>query len=222
MNYIPISGMTSPTEKPPNMQGMAFSSHFVFNSLSVIQHYIITDNKKGALSSLNKFGRLFRQYVLLMQNDAIEVEQEMNLLQIYLQLQELRYADKLSVTFHCCENIPPRKRIPSVQLAVILEDFLESLLKKGEKKLDIQVHFSSDANYLEVMMEVGEFRSGPLSEMQTLVNGHPETGIGWRRMIEFFNNQNPKIIDYSEKKTFANPDRPDVYRWCLSIRIPFI
>jgi len=214
--------MTSTTFKLSSIKGLSFSSHFVFNSLSVIQYYIMTDNKKEALSSLNKFSRLFRQYVSLVQSDTIEVKQEVNLLHIYLQLQELRYADKLSVTIYCCDNIPTYKKISSIQLAVIVEDFLESLLKKGEKKLDMQIRFSSGAEHLEVSLDVGEFSSGPCSEIQTLANGHYETGIGWRRKIEYFNHNNPKPIHYHENKEFTNSGKPGSYHWRLTIKIPFV
>ncbi|MFW5725538.1 MAG: sensor histidine kinase [Bacteroidota bacterium] len=196
-----------------------FSSHFLFNSLNVVQHYIISDDRKAALSSLNMFSSFFRQYILLVNNEVISVEDEVNLLRIYLKMQELRYSDKLVVNLHCCDHVPLNRKIPSFLLAVIVEDYMENLLQKGKGDPELKVHLSTDCGFLKIIIEAGGFGSPVYSTGNGSFSPFP-SGELWRKYIHSINLQRKVPVQYLEEKVH-NHCLPFCHLRRLSLKIPF-
>ena len=67
--------------------------HFTFNTLSVIQNQI-ENNKEGATDYLLRFSRLLRLILENSIHNYIQVENELELLRKYMDLQLLRFPDK--------------------------------------------------------------------------------------------------------------------------------
>ena len=70
--------------------------HFIFNSLSAINLFILENNRLQASEYLSKFARLVR---LILQNSKeafIPLERELEALQLYLELESLRFENKFS------------------------------------------------------------------------------------------------------------------------------
>lgn len=65
--------------------------HFVFNALSSIQYYIQKNNVQKADKYLTMFGGLIRKYLDFSQVKTITIQQEIDLLQDYLRLEEMRF-----------------------------------------------------------------------------------------------------------------------------------
>ncbi len=65
--------------------------HFIFNSLSSIQHFITSDDKKSALKYLSKFSSLLRQVLESSIHYNVLLSEEIKLLTIYLELEALRF-----------------------------------------------------------------------------------------------------------------------------------
>ncbi len=97
--------------------------HFVFNSLAAIQYYIINNNYEASEKFLVKFSVLIRQFFELSKEDEITIETEISLLRNYLDLETLRFKEKLNYTINIDRNLDTKNsRIPTMLLQPITEN----------------------------------------------------------------------------------------------------
>jgi tetratricopeptide (TPR) repeat protein len=68
--------------------------HFIFNSLNSINMFILENNKLQASEYLSKFSRLVRLILQNSQEAFIPLERELEALQLYLELESLRFENK--------------------------------------------------------------------------------------------------------------------------------
>ena len=68
--------------------------HFIFNSLNSINMFILENNKLQASEYLSKFSRLIRLILQNSQEAFIPLESELEALQLYLELESLRFENK--------------------------------------------------------------------------------------------------------------------------------
>lgn len=68
--------------------------HFIFNSLNSINMFILENNKLQASEYLSKFSRLVRLILQNSQESFIPLERELEALQLYLELESLRFDNK--------------------------------------------------------------------------------------------------------------------------------
>ncbi|MGN7514190.1 MAG: tetratricopeptide repeat-containing sensor histidine kinase [Allomuricauda sp.] len=128
--------------------------HFIFNSLSSIQHLINSDNKKGALIYLSKFSKLLRQVLESSINVSLVLREEIELLKIYIELEALRFDDSFSYSFDIDENLDLDKyEIPMLLVQPYIENAIVHGLmpKKGSKHLTIT--FNDKGNHMECVIE---------------------------------------------------------------------
>jgi LytS/YehU family sensor histidine kinase len=71
--------------------------HFIFNSLNSIQHFITTHEKEEALHYLSKFSKLIRKILENSRQNTVSVSNELELLKLYIQLEQLRSAINLII-----------------------------------------------------------------------------------------------------------------------------
>ncbi len=69
--------------------------HFVFNSLNAIQHFINCKSAPEANIYLAKFSRLMRMHLNMAEDDTIILQSEIQRLEFYLSLEQLRFDKKL-------------------------------------------------------------------------------------------------------------------------------
>jgi hypothetical protein len=65
--------------------------HFIFNSLNAIQHFIIVNENDKAQHYLSKFSRLIRKLLEANEKDHIFLNEELELLERYLEIESLRF-----------------------------------------------------------------------------------------------------------------------------------
>jgi LytS/YehU family sensor histidine kinase len=79
--------------------------HFIFNSLNSINRFILQNNKEQASEYLTKFSKLVR---LILQNSnasLITLESELEALQLYLELESLRFNHRFNFTISVDDEI---------------------------------------------------------------------------------------------------------------------
>ena len=65
--------------------------HFMFNTLSSIQHYITMNDTDKALRFLSKFAKLMRTIMDNSRKTVVSVKDEFTALQLYLELEKSRF-----------------------------------------------------------------------------------------------------------------------------------
>lgn len=67
--------------------------HFIFNSINTIQSYILERDEEEAYNYLSKFGRLIRMVLHHSQEKTLLLEKELEVLNLYIDLEKLRFDD---------------------------------------------------------------------------------------------------------------------------------
>jgi len=100
--------------------------HFVFNILNTIESYALDNNKEAASVMIQKFSRLTRMVLENSMHQLVPFQNDLKSLQLYIELEQMRYADKFMVQYNIQEQImeedyliPPMIIQPFVENAII-------------------------------------------------------------------------------------------------------
>ena len=100
--------------------------HFIFNSLQSINKYVVENDKENASSYLAKFSSLMRLILENSREQEVPLEEDLNALELYVQLEALRFKNRFTYTIDIDpaidkENtlIPPMLLQPFVENAII-------------------------------------------------------------------------------------------------------
>jgi two-component system LytT family sensor kinase len=100
--------------------------HFMFNALTSIQNLINKNNISGANYYLSKFAKLTRQVLDSSNDELISLEDELKVLDDYLQMEQLRFNFKYEIKVDELLNAA-NIDIP----AMLLQPFVENAIKHG-------------------------------------------------------------------------------------------
>ncbi|MBS1659631.1 MAG: histidine kinase [Bacteroidetes bacterium] len=99
--------------------------HFIFNCLNSIKLYAVENNQEAATAYLGKFSRLMRLVLENSKSDRINLQQEVETLQLYVEMEAMRFKEKLQYEIEIAENmdmeyieIPPMLIQPYVENAI--------------------------------------------------------------------------------------------------------
>ena len=70
--------------------------HFIFNSLNAIHHYILTTSTDMASLYLTRFSRLMRLMIGNFNKEWISLQDELDALELYIQLEQLRFDEQFN------------------------------------------------------------------------------------------------------------------------------
>ena len=121
--------------------------HFIFNCMTSLQHFILSNENNLALPYLNKFARLMRMILENSEKESISLENEVEFLNLYIQMEASRVDHKIDMVISVSEDInTDETHIPPMLLQPVIENsFVHGLLgKKPEGK--IKVDFSKANN----------------------------------------------------------------------------
>jgi tetratricopeptide (TPR) repeat protein len=116
--------------------------HFIFNCLNSINHFILSNETENASDYLTKFSRLIRTVLCLSQKNLVSLEEELDYLNLYIQLEQLRFQNHFQYTIHKDEAIDPEYiRIPPMLIQPFVENAIWHGLmhKKGMGKLRLEL-----------------------------------------------------------------------------------
>ncbi len=126
--------------------------HFMFNTLSAIQHYILKNETKLAAEYLGSYSRLMRLILESSDSELITLEKELDIVNIQLQLEQLRFGDKFVYEFKVQEDI----ELDEVYVPpMLLQPLVENSIKHGFTGLDyqgiIEIEVTMDDKHLRLI-----------------------------------------------------------------------
>jgi tetratricopeptide (TPR) repeat protein len=152
--------------------------HFMFNSLNAIQDLIVNENNEKSHLYLSRFSKLLRMLLDNADQPFVTVKQELELLELYLSLENLRIPN-LQYSIEKDPKLNAEERmIPNMMLQPYIENAIWHGLsnKKGERKLQIRIHENGNATEFEVEDNgIGRKRSEELK--QQFRHGHHSKGM---------------------------------------------
>ncbi|WP_299680925.1 sensor histidine kinase [uncultured Tenacibaculum sp.] len=100
--------------------------HFMFNAMNSIQNLVLKGDKHKAYDYLTKFAALIRENLNMSEKSFIFFDEELLLLEKYLELEKLRFRTNFEYSINGGENLFNIK-IPSM----IIQPFVENAIKHG-------------------------------------------------------------------------------------------
>jgi two-component system, LytTR family, sensor kinase len=156
--------------------------HFIFNALNSIQQFILQGNVEEANRYLSRFSKLQRQILNNSTQQFITLEKEIEILTLYLQLEELRFGHTFTYQLTTGSNIETAEiRIPTM----IIQPFIENAIwhglmaKTGDKKLTIDFVLSEDDFLICTIKDngIGRQASALLKEVRPGEEKHQSKGL---------------------------------------------
>ena len=117
--------------------------HFIFNALNSIQSFLVYEENEKAEKYLVKFAYLIRQTLNNSRKTVISIEDEINILNRYLELEQMRFKDKF--TFNVYNNIKEKNlhlKIPPMMIQPYVENAILHEFKKIELGGVINITFA--------------------------------------------------------------------------------
>ena len=108
--------------------------HFVFNVINSIHNYIRKNDKSKSSEYLLLFSKLIRQILTNSQEHLITIDQEIQLVESYLQVEQLRFKERMIYSLEVDENIDTLSlKIPSQLIQPYVENAIwHGLMHKTE------------------------------------------------------------------------------------------
>ena len=119
--------------------------HFIFNALNSIQGLILEQKTNQSYDYIVIFSNLVRNVLNYSNKDFIPIQEELEFLKTYLELEKLRFGDEFTYTIDYVDN--KEIEVPSILVQPFIENaLLHGLLhKKGNKTLTITFALKNEA-----------------------------------------------------------------------------
>ena len=157
---------------------LQMNPHFVFNCLGSISSFIVQNGTDSAIKYLSKFSKLMRLTLEYSKESLIPIDKEMESLQNYLELEQLRFNQKFDFTITKSSDIEDDMALPPLLLQPFVENaIIHGLIPKNEKG-NIAIDFSIEKESLICTIEdngIGFDKSKEIKE--ALVSVHKSMAL---------------------------------------------
>jgi hypothetical protein len=150
---------------------MQINPHFLYNTLSAIAG-LVRSNPQAAEGMVTRLGDLFRRALAERNTELVTLEQELEYAESYLEIQRVRFADRLTYTIRSDDSlkgvaIPP----------LLLQPLLENAVEHGLHETEGAVRIALICRAVESQVEIAVLNKseGPVFPNQA---SHPRHGIG--------------------------------------------
>ena len=140
--------------------------HFIFNALASIQNYM-RSKPDLAENYLAKFSKLMREVLENSEKESISLEEEINMLKKYMDLEALRVPNGFEYHFEVDSSLDIEDlRVPSFLLQPLVENAIWHGVAKSESKGVINIRLTGSNGYLNIEVEnsMGNHSQGSFSD----------------------------------------------------------
>jgi hypothetical protein len=127
--------------------------HFIFNSLNSVNRFILQNNKEQASEYLTKFSKLVRMILQNSQASLITLESELESLELYLDLEALRFNHHFTYKVKLSNDIDAEMlKVPPLIIQPYVENSIwHGLMHKEEKgQLDIEINMENNFLFIKI------------------------------------------------------------------------
>ncbi|MEL7163211.1 MAG: histidine kinase, partial [Bacteroidota bacterium] len=139
-----------------NLLRAQMNPHFIFNSLNAIQNFFSGNRFAHGNEYLGTFSQLVRRILEQTGEAAISLQEELDTLRLYLDLEQLRMGDKLSYVI----RVPPELEADIIRVPpLVLQPFVENAIwhgigpKNGPGRIEISVHYREEEDLLHCVIQ---------------------------------------------------------------------
>ncbi len=182
--------------------------HFVFNAINSIHNYIRKNDKEKSSEYLILFSKLIRQVLANSNEHLISIEQELQLVNKYLQIEQLRFKEKLTYSLKVDDQIDvERMKIPTQ----LIQPYVENAIWHGLMHKEEPGHVSIKINQLENQLHcvIEDNGVGRKLAKKNTNNSHKSSGmtinIQRLKLVEVIFKRPVKLIIEDLKNELGEP-----------------
>lgn len=156
------------------------SPHYLFNSLNTASSLLYRDADTAELY-IRKLANSYQRILDSTTENLISLEKELNIVETYKYLMEIRYEDALKIDINLTDNQKARM-LPPLSLQLLVENAVKHNLISEEKPLYIEI-YSDDNDYLTIANNVNQ-KEFYIRTNEGLIENpeHKSTGIGLKNI----------------------------------------
>lgn len=195
--------------------------HFLFNCLNSIKFFIINNETDKASDYLGKFGRLIRLILQNSEETTITLDLELEALQLYVDLESLRFENKFQFILKVENNVSPEMiEIPPLIIQPFVENAIWHGLMHAHRQGKLLINISMQNDELLCIIEdngVGRAEAGRLGSKSVMKKKSMGLDITKNRLKlinpDAHNNNSVSMEDLFDQDRNASGTR-------VSLRIP--
>ena len=128
--------------------------HFIFNTLNSIQYYMYQHDKLATNNYLTKFSSLMRKVLDNSQHTSVPLADEISALNLYLDLESIRFKDKFDFKINVDEEIDPLMyKVPTMLIQPYVENSICHGLIPGENKGYVNIDLKLNEDFILCTIE---------------------------------------------------------------------
>ncbi|MFK7953472.1 MAG: histidine kinase [Ekhidna sp.] len=128
--------------------------HFISNALVAVQSSLMENNVDNASTYLDTFSRLMRDILENSREELISIEDEVDMLSGYLEINQKRLKDQIEYTVAIDENIDTDfDRVPPMLIQPFVENAIDHGIPPKGEKMKIDVQFSKEHEAITVVIK---------------------------------------------------------------------
>jgi sensor histidine kinase YesM len=147
--------------------------HFLFNTLNSISTLVLLKQTEQANAMLSRLSSFLRYTLVNEPTAQVTVAQEVETLKLYLDIEKMRFEDRLRPKFHI-EAAVAGARLPSLLLQPLVENAIKYAVTPQEEGADISV----EARKLGDRVVIRVQDTGPGADSAYTVRAEQSTGVG--------------------------------------------
>ncbi|WP_162628203.1 PAS domain S-box protein [Arcticibacterium luteifluviistationis] len=132
---------------------MQMNPHFIFNSLNSIQSFILKNDVISTNDYLTKFARLIRSFLDSSRSVKIRLREEIKLLQLYVEMEQMRFADKFDFKINVGPDVDTLVEVPSMMLQPFVENAINHGIRYKQEKGLLAITFENQGDSLLCKIE---------------------------------------------------------------------
>lgn len=183
--------------------------HFFYNALNTIQSFILSNDKKQAVSYLSKFSNLTRTILEMTEKETISIAEEVKTLSLYLDIEKARFEEDFNYNILVDDKIDAENiKIPTMLLQPYVENAVKHglLHKQGKKK--VTIHFQKETEHIKISIDdngIGRQKSTELNAIKNK-NHNSFATEAMQNRVNLLNQYNQKniSIQYIDKTNLSN------------------
>ncbi len=149
--------------------------HFVFNAISSIQHYILTNDKYNSYDYLAKFSRLIRNVLDNSQEEYISLEKEIVTLSLYIELEKIRF----KVPFEFSLIVDKEIDLTDIDIpTMLIQPYIENAIWHGLMPKQNDCLLELEIKKVDSILQVTIRDNGVGRASAPKNNGHVSKGMG--------------------------------------------
>jgi tetratricopeptide (TPR) repeat protein len=184
--------------------------HFLFNSLNSIRNFIIKNESQLASDYLANFASLMRKILDAAQQSNVSLEEEIEMLKLYVGLEQMRFSNKFAYNIQVDESLDfANINIPTMVIQPFIENAIwHGLLSKESNDGVLNIQFKEiDNNQDEILCIITDNGIGrKMSEsMKSRLKKHTSKGINitlerLKRLAKMTIENPIEIVDLYDEK----------------------